>query len=163
MNEDTQQKPSRRTFLGTLAGCLGFAALVELVWVIGSFFKPKKQSQEVAEQIITAGPVDSFEIGSVTTFIRGRFYLSRLEDGSFIAMSCACTHLGCTVNWELERNRFECPCHGSSFDIRGDVLTAPAPRALDYFPVTIENLMVKVDTGQKIERAQFDPQQVTAV
>ncbi|MEH2274266.1 MAG: hypothetical protein V7K40_05525 [Nostoc sp.] len=24
-----------------------------------------------------------------------------------------CTHLGCTVEWELEKNHFICPCHGS--------------------------------------------------
>ena len=39
-----------------------------------------------------------------------------------------------------------CPCHASSFDITGDVLSPPAPRPLDIFPVRIENDIVKVDT-----------------
>jgi cytochrome b6-f complex iron-sulfur subunit len=108
----------------------------------------------------TAGPVEQFEPGSVTAFPAGRFYLSRLTDGGFLAVSRECTHLGCTVPWIEDEGRFVCPCHASAYDIRGDVLSPPAPRALDLHPVRIENGIVKVDTGRTLKRRAFEASQV---
>ena len=78
-----------------------------------------------------------------------------------MAISRTCTHLGCTVPWVEEEKRFACPCHASTFDITGDVINSPAPRALDLFPVVIENNVVKVNTGKRIKRSEFRASQVT--
>jgi hypothetical protein len=40
------------------------------------------------------------------------------------------------------------------------VISAPAPRALDTFPVTIENHVVKVDTSRRIKRSGFESEQL---
>jgi len=56
-------------------------------------------------------------------------------------------------------SRFLCPCHASAFDIRGEVLNPPAPRALDLYAVSIENREVKVDTSRRSRRTAFDPAQ----
>jgi len=104
--------------------------------------------------------VDRFEPGSVTAFPEGRFYLTRLADGGFLALHRECTHLGCTVPWVAAEDRFVCPCHASSFDITGDVLSPPAPRPLDIFPVRIENAIVKVDISKIIKRQSFVSSQV---
>ncbi len=159
--DNTNKNISRRSFFARLWLFLGLVALAELVWVTVSFLRPKKR-KEIAEEsdIITAGPVDNFEPGSVTAFPRGRFYLARLVDGGFLAISRKCTHLGCTVPWVEEENRFVCPCHASVFDIRGVVLSPPAPRPLDIYPVTIENNVVKVDISEAVERKRFENKQV---
>jgi cytochrome b6-f complex iron-sulfur subunit len=104
--------------------------------------------------------VDQYALNSVTAFVRDKFYLCRLEDGGFLAVSRKCTHLGCTVPWIDKEKRFVCPCHASAFDIRGEVVSAPAPRALDMYPVTIENNVVKVNTNQPIKRSEFRVEQV---
>jgi Rieske Fe-S protein len=57
--------------------------------------------------------------------------------------------------------KFACPCHGSNFDITGNVIIAPAPRALDIYPITIENNIIKVDTRKPIKRNTFRVEQVT--
>jgi len=106
-------------------------------------------------------PVERLAPGSVTAFPEGRFYLARLEDGGFLALDRTCTHLGCAVPWVSSQKRFVCPCHASAFDIRGDVLSPPAPRALDLLPVRIENGIVKVETGRPIRRQRFERDQVT--
>ena len=108
-----------------------------------------------------AGPIENFEPGTVSAFVRGKFYLARLEDGGFLAMSRSCTHLSCTVPWVSSENKFICPCHSSEFDIRGNVINPPAPRALDLHPVTIENNVLKVDTGKLTKRPEFAAGQVT--
>jgi cytochrome b6-f complex iron-sulfur subunit len=83
-----------------------------------------------------------------------------MEDGGFLAVSRKCTHLGCTIPWLDKEKRFACPCHGSTFDIRGEVINSPAPRALDIYNLFIENQMVMVDTGKPIKRSGFRADQV---
>lgn len=152
----------RRHFLALVWGALGAAAIAELVWVVGSFLQPgrKAAAKGTFGAAMTAGPVDGFKKGSVTAFPRGQFYLARLEDGGFLALSRRCTHLGCTVPWSKAEQKFLCPCHASAFDIRGEVVRSPAPRALDLFQVTIENGIVSVDTGKLTTRSRFEKSQV---
>jgi Rieske Fe-S protein len=78
-----------------------------------------------------------------------------------MAVSIICSHLGCSVTWEAEKNQFICPCHSSAFDQHGDVLNSPAPRPLDYYPVLIEAGKVKIDLAQKTKRNRFDKKQLT--
>jgi cytochrome b6-f complex iron-sulfur subunit len=153
---------TRRSFLSLLWAGLGLAAVAEMVWLAVSFMKQRKPEAIPGDfgTVIDCGPVLGFEPASVTAFPRGRFYLCRLEDGGFLALSRQCTHLGCTVPWDEEAKIFRCPCHASSFDITGKVVSAPAPRALDLYPVAIENDRVKVDSGRLIKRGEFRPEQV---
>lgn len=155
-------EPSRRSFLNILWVILGLIGLAELAAVSLAFFRPRKSKalQENSALVVTAGAVDSFVPNSVTTFVRGKFYLARLEDGGFLALSRTCTHLGCSVPWVEKEMKFACPCHGSAFDITGQVIAAPAPRALDLYPITIENQIIKVDTGKQIKRSIFRAEQV---
>jgi cytochrome b6-f complex iron-sulfur subunit len=152
----------RRSFLTIAWLGLGVLAAVEIVWVIVSFLRPGKQRVKAAglDEVIETGPVDSFEPGTMTAFPRGQFYLARLEDNGFLAISRTCTHLGCTVPWIEAEKRFACPCHASAFDITGNVLGGPAPRALDLYPVFIENNVVKVDIRKRIRRTEFRDDQV---
>jgi cytochrome b6-f complex iron-sulfur subunit len=153
---------SRRRFLTKLWIALGFVALAEVVWLAIDFLKPRKATHRQGDfgAVIEAGPVGNFAVDTVTAFKRGRFYLCRLEDGGFLALSRTCTHLGCTVPWVAEDKKFACPCHASSFDITGNVISAPASRALDIYRVMIENKVVKVDTSTMIKRSSFKPDQV---
>lgn len=155
-------KPTRRKFLWTIWVVIGGIAVIEFVAVAVSFLRPRKnRSGSEGSAVIVAGPIDRFEPGSVTAFPKGKFYLARLDDGGFLALSRECTHLGCTVPWESASRKFVCPCHASWFDITGEVLSPPAPRPLDLFFVRIENGIVKVDTNRRIKRMQFHPGQVT--
>lgn len=54
-------------------------------------------------------------------------------DGELIAVHSTCSHSGCEV--QKLRNGFECPCHGSEYDLRGLVVHGPAPDPLDVYPV----------------------------
>jgi nitrite reductase/ring-hydroxylating ferredoxin subunit len=161
---ETQESPQkdRRSFLTKLWVFLGLVALVEIFGVVAAYLRPRRAGlrDESLQAIMEAGPVESFPLNSVTAFVRGKFYLARLEDGGFLALSRKCTHLGCTVPWVADKQRFECPCHASVYSIRGEVTNPPAPRALDLHPVFIENNVVRVDTRKIIKRSSFRGEQV---
>ena len=65
-----------------------------------------------------------------------RVFLLR-KGNSFRAVSAVCTHLGCTVNLNADGKGFSCPCHGSRFDERAQVIGGPAPRPLSWFLVAL--------------------------
>jgi glycine/D-amino acid oxidase-like deaminating enzyme/nitrite reductase/ring-hydroxylating ferredoxin subunit len=60
-----------------------------------------------------------------------RMAVSRDEAGRLSAVSCVCTHLGCTVAWNGLEKTWDCPCHGSRFAADGAVLNGPAVKALE--------------------------------
>ena len=155
------ETPTRRSFLSWLWGLLGLAVFAETLWLGVSFLKPRSQRRKEKQEntLVVAGPVEQFSPGTVTAFQQGKFYLVRLTEGGFLALDRSCTHLGCTVPWDDERQRFVCPCHASSFSLTGEVLSPPAPRPLDRYPVRIENQIVKVDARKPIKRATFTSDQ----
>jgi cytochrome b6-f complex iron-sulfur subunit len=158
-----EETVSRREFLiSSVWKVLGVVAAIEVAgMIITFFFSGRRGSTAAPKQLLEAGPVESFSLNTVSAFMGGRFYLARQADGGFIAISLRCTHLGCSVSWEEKKNRFICPCHSSAFDIGGEVLNPPAARALDYYPVMIENGIVKVDIGNLRERKTFRKDQLT--
>lgn len=100
-------QPELRSFLNKLWIGLGFVALAEIAALVTAFLRTRKPAarQDVFGNIIDAGPLKDFSLSSVTAFKRGHFYLVRLADGGFLALSRTCTHLGCTVPWdEKEKN-----------------------------------------------------------
>lgn len=60
-------------------------------------------------------------------------FLSLQSDGSFWAVGAMCTHLGCTV--KPGSRFFICPCHGSTFDLEGNVVRGPAQKPLNRYKV----------------------------
>jgi cytochrome b6-f complex iron-sulfur subunit len=152
-------KSTRRDFLNILWLGLGGAVTLEMGGLTLAYVQPRLAEGEFGS-IISVGMVGEFPPGSVTHIPNGRFYLSRLQDGGFLAIYQRCTHLGCNVPWDQVQGKFVCPCHNSQFTVDGEVLNPPAPRPLDLFAITIEDGMIKVDTGHLIERDRYDPSQV---
>lgn len=67
-------------------------------------------------------------------------------DDEFHALSPWCTHQRATMmHGDLEGYELVCPLHGARFDIRtGAALTLPAVRAVQTYPVKVENGTVYV-------------------
>ncbi|MGH7693502.1 MAG: ubiquinol-cytochrome c reductase iron-sulfur subunit [Gemmatimonadaceae bacterium] len=63
-------------------------------------------------------------------------------DGKHSVISSECTHKGCTV--EVQGERIVCPCHGSTYDRKGEVLKGPAQRSLRRYPsrLTSEGVLI---------------------
>jgi cytochrome b6-f complex iron-sulfur subunit len=75
-------------------------------------------------------------------YVDGKFWLVNIDaevNGEprkgVLAIYKVCTHLGCLYEWVPMTNRFECPCHGSKFQLSGDYIAGPARRSLDRFVI----------------------------
>jgi glycine/D-amino acid oxidase-like deaminating enzyme/nitrite reductase/ring-hydroxylating ferredoxin subunit len=81
----------------------------------------------------SAGGAAAIEAGDgAVVSARGRKYaVSRDDDGVLRVLSARCTHLGCIVGFNRAESTWECPCHGSRFDVDGSVLSGPATGPLE--------------------------------
>jgi cytochrome b6-f complex iron-sulfur subunit len=62
------------------------------------------------------------------------------SDDTYKALSGICTHQSCIVTgFDGNNNRFVCPCHGSQFDLNGNVAQGPANRKLSEYTTRVEN------------------------
>jgi len=59
-----------------------------------------------------------------------RLAVYRDDAGALHAVSALCTHLGCQVAFNASERSWDCPCHGSRFDVDGAVLDGPANKRL---------------------------------
>jgi Rieske Fe-S protein len=79
------------------------------------------------------GSASNYPLGSRTVLSDPAAVLIHTESG-FLASSLVCTHLGCTV--ERDAKEFACPCHGSRYDAKGNVMHGPAAKPLQ--PLRVE-------------------------
>jgi glycine/D-amino acid oxidase-like deaminating enzyme/nitrite reductase/ring-hydroxylating ferredoxin subunit len=61
----------------------------------------------------------------------GKIGVYRDAGGVAHGVSLRCTHLGCLLHFNAAERSWDCPCHGSRFDIDGGVLAGPATAALE--------------------------------
>ena len=128
--------PSRREFLyyiwgASIALLLGEAS-AGLIWFAFPRFKEGEFGGTFA-----FNPEELPGIGAAPTSVpAGRFHVTRTPEG-LRALYGVCTHLGCLPKWVPTNGRFECPCHGSKFQLSGDWIEGPAPRHLDKFVATV--------------------------
>ncbi|MEO6089113.1 MAG: FAD-dependent oxidoreductase [Umezawaea sp.] len=60
----------------------------------------------------------------------GKMGVYRDRSGALHGVSLRCTHLGCLVAFNAAETSWDCPCHGSRFDVDGGVLEGPATQPL---------------------------------
>lgn len=62
----------------------------------------------------------------------------RREDNSLAAVELTCTHVGCGMYFNPLEKTWDCPCHGSRFDVDGNVIEGPAQTSLNKVKLVIE-------------------------
>jgi cytochrome b6-f complex iron-sulfur subunit len=110
---------------------LGLAGLAGAIAAMSYFrqFFPRLAGEKRRIQL---GDPRSFPVDTYTFLEEHKLYVYRDHEG-IKAVSAVCTHLGCIL--EKSMDGFECPCHGSCYNDRGEVLSGPAPRNLAWYSV----------------------------
>lgn len=94
------------------------------------------QSGTVIIQPITIERADGWR---VTTNQQSVYVVASASGDTPRVLSAVCPHLGCTVQWDSEQDRFRCPCHGAEYGSDGVRLAGPANRGMDELPVSIRD------------------------
>jgi cytochrome b6-f complex iron-sulfur subunit len=139
---------ARRRFLNTIWKILGVGLLVEAGWTSYDILNPKASG--AFGGLLNAGDPRDYADGVVKYFLDGRFYVTS-SAGDLVALYQKCPHLGCRVPFCGSSGRFECPCHGSKYNIRGEYIEGPAPRGMDRFLIKVSGNRVLVDTAIVVE------------
>ena len=63
------------------------------------------------------------------------YAVSKDEAGQVRCVSAACTHMGCLVTFNATGQSWDCPCHGSRFNLDGRVIHGPATKPLAPAPL----------------------------
>jgi cytochrome b6-f complex iron-sulfur subunit len=86
---------------------------------------------------VSAGNVSALQVGTGKTVPGAPAFICRDNNGLY-AMTSTCTHAGCDMasNSTLT-SLIQCDCHGSQFDLNGNVTRGPASSPLTHFAVTL--------------------------
>jgi menaquinol-cytochrome c reductase iron-sulfur subunit len=76
---------------------------------------------------------------------RQSVFVSRSADGQLKVLSPVCPHLGCSVSWHQDQDRFICPCHGGQFSADGSRISGPPPRGLDKLEAQVVDGKLRVE------------------
>ena len=64
--------------------------------------------------------------GGIVTIDGHKYACYRDEEGKLHKISARCPHLGCELSWNPDEKSWDCPCHGSRFDVDGKLLDNPS-------------------------------------
>jgi Rieske Fe-S protein len=117
----------RRELLTTGWKFGGGLLLVAAGWTAYESLRPL--ASEASSGPIKLGNAGRFQPGTATYVAEGRLYVTN-PNGTPIALSQKCPHLGCRVPFCDSSGQFECGCHGSVFNLAGDYVGGPAPRGM---------------------------------
>ena len=118
---------NRRVFLKVAA--VGFVSLFVFIW-----------NKLTLRHIVTSGT----EVASVPLNKNKEVqffdkYIIVNSNNQTTVFSSHCSHLGCKID-KMENGKLVCPCHGSEYDLHGEVIKGPA-----YKNLTVLNSSVSDD------------------
>jgi glycine/D-amino acid oxidase-like deaminating enzyme/nitrite reductase/ring-hydroxylating ferredoxin subunit len=129
---------------------------------ISAFIRDQANTLSQYRDWLTGGEVDSpQEIaagqGAILRQDEKKLAVYRDANGGLHAFSAACTHLGCVVSWNSAEKSWDCPCHGSRFDIHGEVLHGPAVTSLEAVALAEPGPMPTAGNERPLDDRQLPP------
>jgi len=133
---------SRRDFLRMIMAAVGACYAAAIGYPVFRFLtSPAEQAKILgAVKEVTLKDGHKLAAGSSMMFKFGSrpALLIHHKDGSWGALDAVCTHLGCTVGYQADRDVIHCNCHGGEYDSRtGKNISGPPPRPLKAYVVKI--------------------------
>jgi Rieske Fe-S protein len=148
----SEEAISRRRLFQRVAAIGGGAMAVFYLGVAVDLLLPPPAKAAVFQDL---GPLSAYPLESPTLkpWTGGGYqdavFVIRHAQGTPTVFDFHCPHLECAVRWLGAANEFACPCHGSTYNIKGQHTGGPAPHGLWYHAVQVRgtNLWVGGQTG----------------
>jgi len=150
-------KTDRRRFVTysteALLAVIGALLGIPVVGYVCAPFWRKKSDEGTEVSFVDLGPLSELPAGSwrlpsleivrqdgwTKVQERHSVWARRPENGAneVEMLSPICPHLGCPINWSLDKKEFICPCHGGTFNTDGQYVSGPPPRSMDPLPFEV--------------------------
>jgi cytochrome b6-f complex iron-sulfur subunit len=127
----------RRRFLGNLLKLLGLTSIASFLYPIVRFLAPPGADAKAKGMTIAKSQIPLGNAKQIIYKNRPAIIIN-IKGKGFIALSRVCTHLGCLVDYNKEKDILLCPCHGGAYDMNGNVISGPPPKPLQKFPLRVE-------------------------
>ncbi len=112
--------PNRLKPLASAASFIGENAVT-----VGNFVFERLKGHGTELELIKPGD------GKIVELDGHKAAVSRTEGGELISLSAVCPHAKCIVHWNNAEKSWDCPCHGSRFNCKGELLEGPALEGLN--------------------------------
>jgi Rieske Fe-S protein len=133
---------NRRNFLGNICKA-GFGVAIGGSLIDLANVKSIKARSRLGPNDVREIPLNLIDTPDLK-HIGGTYHLSvddlereilvvHVASDQYVAVDIKCTHRGCDVNYDSDAKIFECPCHGSTFSLKGAVTKGPATKPLGYY------------------------------
>lgn len=102
---------------------------------------------QVTVSLDSSSPIAKTGTAALVNFSNGSLLVDHPSSTSFNALSSICTHQGCQISsYDSGNSQFVCNCHGSRFDVNGNVVQGPAGSPLQKYATQVLNnqLIIKV-------------------
>ncbi len=120
---------TRRFFLNFSISTILLALSSWFLYPVIKFLIPP--AQNTIDPNILSIPISQIPCGkSFVTKYKGHPIIIINRGGNLYALSAICTHLGCFVKWDKNKEELFCPCHMAKYDLNGNVKSGPAPKPL---------------------------------
>ena len=140
---------SRRDFLKRSTGFIGIASFASTAAHVGCVpstapaMKAELSQNKIAfntaiRELLKAGDGVKLENDGLEYPI----LFIRKSESTFVAVSTECMHLGCQVR--MQRTVLRCPCHGSAYDLDGNVLNGPTERPLKRYNIRLKGAIAEI-------------------
>ena len=89
--------------------------------------------------VVSAGNASALAVGDLKVVPGASAAIGRDQNGVY-ALTLVCTHEGCDMSTQgtVGSSGILCDCHGSRFDVDGNVLLGPASSPLQHYLVTAD-------------------------
>lgn len=139
-NRRSTQGQSRRGFLDWFLGTSVGALAMMILYPVVRFLTPPHVAEATTHQVEagTTSDPELLEKGyKIVRFGADPVILIRVAEDDYRAFTATCTHLDCIVEFQKDKKRIWCNCHGGEYDLTGRNVGGPPPRPLTPLKVNL--------------------------
>ena len=131
---------------------LAFSALATAGGVLTpiiSYLWPPKQASAAGGGRVQIAATEDLPVGKGEVYsVRNKPVIVVHTAEGYRALSAICTHLGCILFWNEQREVIACPCHEAYFSTNGAVISGPPTSALEEYRLVVEGDQIYVEGGE---------------